>query len=67
VNVILVDFRGADTMVEITVLTVAAIGVYGLLRSEKVGDEVVETAVFDEIPQTGGVVRNPIPMGEAAD
>lgn len=32
VNVILVDFRGADTMIEIVVLTIAAIGVYGLLN-----------------------------------
>jgi multicomponent Na+:H+ antiporter subunit A len=32
VNVILVDFRGFDTMGEITVLAVAAIGVYALLR-----------------------------------
>ncbi len=32
VNVILVDFRGADTVVEIAVLVVAAIGVLGLLR-----------------------------------
>lgn len=32
VNVILVDFRGADTLVEITVLTIAAIGVYSLLK-----------------------------------
>jgi multicomponent Na+:H+ antiporter subunit A len=32
VNVILVDFRGLDTMVEITVLTIAAIGVYSLLK-----------------------------------
>ncbi len=32
VNVILVDFRGLDTMGEITVLTIAAIGVYSLLR-----------------------------------
>jgi multicomponent Na+:H+ antiporter subunit A len=32
VNVILVDFRGADTMIEITVLTIAAIGVYSLLK-----------------------------------
>ena len=32
VNVILVDFRGIDTMVEITVLVIAAIGVLGLLR-----------------------------------
>ena len=32
VNVILVDFRGADTMIEISVLTIAAIGVFGLLK-----------------------------------
>jgi len=32
VNVILVDFRGFDTMGEITVLSVAGIGVYGLLK-----------------------------------
>lgn len=32
VNVILVDFRGLDTMVEITVLTIAALGVFGLLK-----------------------------------
>ncbi len=32
VNVILVDFRGFDTMVEITVLTIAAIGVFALLK-----------------------------------
>ena len=32
VNVILVDFRGLDTMGEITVLAVAAIGVFALLR-----------------------------------
>ncbi len=32
VNVILVDFRGFDTMGEITVLGVAAIGIYALLR-----------------------------------
>jgi multicomponent Na+:H+ antiporter subunit A len=32
VNVILVDFRGIDTMVEITVLAVAAIGVYSLMK-----------------------------------
>jgi multicomponent Na+:H+ antiporter subunit A len=35
VNVILVDFRGFDTLGEITVLAVAAIGVYALLRSER--------------------------------
>ena len=32
VNVILVDFRGLDTMGEITVLAIAAIGVYVLVR-----------------------------------
>jgi multicomponent Na+:H+ antiporter subunit A len=35
VNVILVDFRGLDTMVEITVLTVAALGVYALIKASK--------------------------------
>lgn len=34
VNVILVDFRALDTLGEIIVLSVAAIGVYALLRSE---------------------------------
>ncbi|MFO7939050.1 MAG: hydrogen gas-evolving membrane-bound hydrogenase subunit E [Bacteroidales bacterium] len=33
VNVILVDFRALDTMGEITVLTIAALGVYMLLRN----------------------------------
>lgn len=32
VNVILVDFRGFDTMVEIIVLSIAAVGVFGLLK-----------------------------------
>src|SRR5690606_30138541 len=32
VNVILVDFRGIDTMVEIIVLAIAALGVYSLLK-----------------------------------
>ncbi len=32
VNVILVDFRGVDTMGEITVLVIAALGVYVLMR-----------------------------------
>ncbi len=32
VNVILVDFRGFDTLVEIVVLSIAAIGVFGLLK-----------------------------------
>ena len=32
VNVILVDFRGLDTLGEITVLSVAAAGVWALLK-----------------------------------
>jgi multicomponent Na+:H+ antiporter subunit A len=39
VNVILVDFRGADTLVEITVLSIAALGVYGLLKLRLRSDE----------------------------
>jgi multicomponent Na+:H+ antiporter subunit A len=32
VNVILVDFRGFDTLIEVVVLSIAAIGVFGLLK-----------------------------------
>ncbi|MGG3451918.1 Na+/H+ antiporter subunit A [Domibacillus aminovorans] len=41
VNVILVDFRGFDTLFEISVLSVAALGIYGLikLRLEKGGEQ----------------------------
>lgn len=39
VNVILVDFRGADTMIEISVLTVAALGVFSLLKLRLRRDE----------------------------
>lgn len=38
VNVILVDFRGADTMIETIVLSIAALGVYSLLKY-KIGHE----------------------------
>ncbi len=34
VNVILVDFRGFDTLGEITVLTIAATGIYALLKGQ---------------------------------
>ena len=37
VNVILVDFRGFDTMGEITVLAVAALGIAGLVRAGRRG------------------------------
>ena len=35
VNVILVDFRGFDTLGEITVLAIAAVGIYAMLRTLK--------------------------------
>lgn len=44
VNVILVDFRGMDTMGEITVLAVAAMGVFALLKL-RVSDLLVEDDV----------------------
>ncbi|MEQ9495221.1 MAG: proton-conducting transporter membrane subunit [Deltaproteobacteria bacterium] len=40
VNVILVDFRGFDTWGEITVLTIAGLGVFALLRRRARTDEV---------------------------
>lgn len=33
VNVILVDFRGFDTLGEITVLAIAALGIYAMLKN----------------------------------
>ncbi|NLG74115.1 MAG: putative monovalent cation/H+ antiporter subunit A [Chloroflexi bacterium] len=39
VNVILVDFRGLDTMGEITVLSLAALGVFALLKLRKPDEE----------------------------
>lgn len=39
VNVILVDFRGTDTLIEISVLTVAALGVFSLLKLRLRKDE----------------------------
>ncbi|HLU22102.1 MAG TPA: hydrogen gas-evolving membrane-bound hydrogenase subunit E, partial [Bacillaceae bacterium] len=32
VNVILVDFRGFDTMFEIAVLGIAALGIFGMIK-----------------------------------
>ena len=50
VNVILVDFRGFDTMGEITVLAVAALGGYALLRASRlrlVGRDLEKTSGDD--------------------
>jgi multicomponent Na+:H+ antiporter subunit A len=48
VNVILVDFRGWDTMGEITVLLVAAVGVVSLARTGRRRDD-TDAPVFEEI------------------
>jgi multicomponent Na+:H+ antiporter subunit A len=32
VNVILVDFRGFDTLFEITVLAIASLGIFGMIK-----------------------------------
>ncbi|NMO98214.1 Na+/H+ antiporter subunit A [Paenibacillus lemnae] len=40
VNVILVDFRGFDTMLEIMVLGIAAFGIYALIKIDS-GDEII--------------------------
>lgn len=39
VNVILVDFRGMDTLIETIVLSIAALGVYGLLKYKEGNEE----------------------------
>jgi len=56
VNVLLVDFRSFDTMGEITVLGIVALGVYALLRRFRPAPESIEPpsqqkiqAAFDEI------------------
>ena len=48
VNVILVDFRGFDTLGEITVLTIAALGVFSLIRLA------VQGSRKRRVPVTGG-------------
>jgi multicomponent Na+:H+ antiporter subunit A len=49
VNVILVDFRGLDTLGEITVLAVAAVGVYALLKLRRRGDGSDEPSSVAEV------------------
>jgi multicomponent Na+:H+ antiporter subunit A len=56
VNVILVDFRGLDTMGEITVLTMAALGVYVLTQMPSLdrfpsdGSEEPDAAPVEDVP-----------------
>jgi multicomponent Na+:H+ antiporter subunit A len=58
VNVILVDFRGWDTMGEITVLLVAAIGAVSLARPGRRRDE-TDAPVFEEILDVGDETKLP--------
>lgn len=60
VNVLLVDFRGFDTMGEITVLGIVALGVYAMLRRFRPAPESIEPpsqqkiqAAFDETQPDG--------------
>ncbi|HEY0944877.1 MAG TPA: hydrogen gas-evolving membrane-bound hydrogenase subunit E [Opitutaceae bacterium] len=57
VNTILVDFRGFDTLLEITVLTIACLGAVGLLmRYRRTPDEY---AAGEKGPAGYGVIRRP--------
>jgi multicomponent K+:H+ antiporter subunit A len=55
VNVILVDFRGFDTLGEITVLAIAAVGAWMLMENVRMGR-----------PAAAGVARNPLMLTTAA-
>jgi multicomponent Na+:H+ antiporter subunit A len=50
VDVILVDFRGLDTLGEITVLAVAAVGVYGLLKLRRRAGGSREASPAEPVP-----------------
>lgn len=73
VNVILVDFRAMDTLGEITVLAVAGVGVYALLklrpniagREEATPDDHGHMAFQQDFPQVGrfGEVQSPAEAG----
>jgi multicomponent Na+:H+ antiporter subunit A len=54
VNVILVDFRGLDTLGEITVLSVAAVGVYALLKLRRRSDNGTGASLADPVSSLAG-------------
>lgn len=62
VNVILVDFRGFDTMLEITVLGIAALGIYALIKidpgNEILGQRVVRQDIL--LPKSNDVILKTI-------
>lgn len=66
VNVILVDFRGLDTLGEIVVLTVAAIGVFALIRmgrEPQLDGPSAGLAQSNDAPQHGVAVAVPANRG----
>jgi multicomponent Na+:H+ antiporter subunit A len=72
VNVILVDFRGFDTLGEITVLAVAAVGVYALLKLRKRPDDgaspsVAEQAVAAPSDGAAAVPESPMSVADAGE
>jgi multicomponent Na+:H+ antiporter subunit A len=65
VNVILVDFRGLDTLGEITVLAVAALGIASLVLSGRSAARDGEAAEDPDLPAAGGELPVPAGVGTA--
>ena len=67
VNVILVDFRGFDTMGEITVLSIAALGGYALLRAPRylLPKRMPDEGEIPSTDETTGASAQPAPPWEA--
>jgi multicomponent Na+:H+ antiporter subunit A len=66
VNVILVDFRGLDTLGEITVLAVAAVGVYALLKLRRRSDDGRGPSPTERVPAREAPVGEARPDGDVA-
>ena len=62
VNVILVDFRALDTLGEITVLAVAAIGIYALLKQQG-GEEGKDYFQRNSLHRDDNKNENSLPVG----
>ncbi len=60
VNVILVDFRGFDTLGEITVLAIAALGVFALLTGVRLGSTAPMRRARDRYPLLLATVSRPL-------
>ena len=63
VNVIIVDFRGLDTLGEITVLSIAALGVYALLRLRSPAQQKID--LTHSLEKEQAVEQEPSPDAEA--